>query len=314
MPAPTEPSLEALILRNSADLIVALDAELRLLAVSESFRKTVAGGSEGLSFVATLDGLSALRVRECISRALSGGVEELDVTHSSPDGGLVMCSYRFFPLADGLVGGVGREGSQDQQLLDRIGALNRRYEESGAELAALTGKLRELATTDPLTGLFNRRAFMDRAQSEWQRHVRYGHTLSCAMIDVDHFKQVNDKNGHAVGDTVLRHVGALLRTTVRASDLPARMGGDEFVSLLSETALDEASILAERLRVKIEGRGVLALDRELHLTLSVGVASSVGLTSLDALLAAADSALYLAKRDGRNCVRVAAQPQLKLAP
>jgi diguanylate cyclase (GGDEF)-like protein len=127
------------------------------------------------------------------------------------------------------------------------------------------------------------------------------------MIDVDHFKLVNDKHGHQAGDEVLRVVGALLRTGLRASDLPARLGGEEFIALLPETPLDGAVILGDRLRVRIASRQISAGTSQLRVTVSVGVACGTGqYESLDRLLGAADAAMYRAKREGRDCLRTAA--------
>src|SRR5262249_16593769 len=150
----------------------------------------------------------------------------LDLVHRGRER-LITTSYRFFPLEHPLVAGIGREGATDAGMVDQVATLNRRYQESLAQLASLTGKLSELATTDSPTGLFNRRAFMDRAEAEWQRRIRYKNMVGCVMLDVDHFKSVNDTHGHAAGDAVLQHVGALMRASLRTSDLSARVGGDE---------------------------------------------------------------------------------------
>jgi len=107
-------------------------------------------------------------------------------------------------------------------------------------------KLRDLAEHDSLTGLLNRRAFLDQGDSEWVRHKRHRHPLACVAMDVDAFKHINDNFGHAAGDAVLQHIGTLLRATLRASDLPARTGGDEFVALMPETTTEGAGATAER--------------------------------------------------------------------
>jgi diguanylate cyclase (GGDEF)-like protein len=180
-----------------------------------------------------------------------------------------------------------------------VEALRRRYQESVSQLASLTGRLRELAMIDSLTGVLNRRAFLDHADGEWVRHRRHKHALSCAMIDVDGFKRINDTFGHAAGDALLQHIGALLRATLRASDLPARLGGDEFVALMPETNLDGAAALGERLLSRLAARPLTALDQSIAATLSIGVASADGATSLEELMARADAALYRSKKEGR---------------
>ncbi len=194
---------------------------------------------------------------------------------------------------------MGRESASSSELVDQVEVLRRRYHESVSQLASLTGRLRELAMIDSLTGVLNRRAFLDHADGEWVRHQRHNHALSCAMVDVDGFKTINDTFGHAAGDAVLQHIGALLRATLRASDLPARLGGDEFAALMPETTLDGAVALGERLLARVQQRPLHVLDQSLATTLSIGVASAEGCNSLEELIAKADRALYRAKKEGR---------------
>src|SRR5437588_1279138 len=152
---------------------------------------------------------------------------------------------------------------------------------------------------DSLTGVLNRRAFLDHADGEWVRHRRHRHALSCAMIDVDGFKRINDTFGHAAGDALLQHIGTLLRATLRASDLPARLGGDEFVALMPETNLEGAAALGDRLLSRLAARPIVVLDQSLNTTLSIGVSTADNCEALDELLAKADQALYRAKKEGR---------------
>jgi two-component system cell cycle response regulator len=162
-----------------------------------------------------------------------------------------------------------------------------------------------LARTDPLTGCMNRRALVEQLQTELDRAHRYGLALSVLMIDLDHFKQVNDTRGHLTGDDVLQQVAGLLREQMRAVDVVARYGGEEFVILLPETALPGAMALAERIREDVAAYDFAPQDNALSLTASVGVATVTGdeQVSSDDVLARADAALYRSKRDGRNLVR-----------
>ncbi|HMN08339.1 MAG TPA: diguanylate cyclase [Gemmatimonadaceae bacterium] len=167
-------------------------------------------------------------------------------------------------------------------------------------------RLEMLAHTDPLTAVLNRRALTERLVSELERVRRYDSTVSLLLIDIDHFKRVNDTHGHLVGDDVLMDVGALLQGAVRAVDVVARYGGEEFVIVLPETAVSGATVFAERIRELIEAHPFPLPDGgHLHLTASVGVASypAPGLETAEDLLAAADQALYRAKAEGRNRVR-----------
>ena len=166
--------------------------------------------------------------------------------------------------------------------------------------------LNHRASTDALTGLANRRAFEARLSSASSHFDRYGRPFSLLILDVDHFKRFNDTWGHEAGDRVLQHVAQLLRATVREGDLPARLGGEEFVVLLPETPLPEAVEAAERVRRMIETKAVLWNGRPLSVTASFGVGSCPGSgVPPGELLAAADAALYASKQGGRNRVTAA---------
>jgi len=167
-------------------------------------------------------------------------------------------------------------------------------------------ELRQLATTDSLTGAMTRRGFMREAQQAFERACRYRHPLSCIMLDIDHFKSVNDRHGHGIGDRVLRSVTASCRLVIRAVDGLGRLGGEEFAVILPETDAAAAEIIAERLRQQI-GETVTPTDAgALRVTASLGVATmSPNVLDVDALLRDADDALYKAKSSGRNRVVVA---------
>jgi diguanylate cyclase (GGDEF)-like protein/PAS domain S-box-containing protein len=171
--------------------------------------------------------------------------------------------------------------------------------------------LRELAHTDALTGIHNRRSFLDRASDELASAVRYGHQVSLLMMDLDHFKAINDQHGHAGGDSVLRSFVQAARTVMRQSDVFGRIGGEEFAALLPHTGPDGARAIAERLLLQTRsqpadlGAGVTA-----GYTVSVGQATAplegaAAPAAIDALMAAADRALYRAKAQGRNRLEVA---------
>jgi diguanylate cyclase (GGDEF)-like protein len=165
---------------------------------------------------------------------------------------------------------------------------------------------RRLATTDPLTGLFNRRTFIELAERELARSRRDSTPLSFMILDLDHFKQVNDTYGHLVGDEVLVAFTMLIRDCARRGDLVVRYGGEEFCVLLPATALSAAVALAERIRAATAATALTT--RPMRITVSVGVTAYAGIqdVSLDTLLARADEALYRAKNEGRD--RVVALP------
>ena len=166
----------------------------------------------------------------------------------------------------------------------------------------------QFATRDALTGLHNRGWLDEMFEREIRRSERDGHALCLLMIDVDHFKNINDSFGHVAGDKVLVAVGESINTPLRPNDLVARYGGEEFCVLLPETRLDNGIDIAERLRKRISGAVPMMIDgKQLPvITVSIGVTAFRPGSSLEALLAAADKAMYAAKNAGRNCVRAAA--------
>jgi len=179
-----------------------------------------------------------------------------------------------------------------------------------AELAVANRKLQEAALTDVLTALPNRRYAMERLARDWADAAREKTPLSCLVIDIDHFKQVNDDHGHDTGDIVLHQIALLLRQCTREADVACRLGGEEFLIICTGTEKEGAAMLAERARAAVEGRPIHALGRDHRLTISVGVASkSWNMKRPQELLKAADQAVYRAKQLGRNCVVVAPEPQ-----
>jgi diguanylate cyclase (GGDEF)-like protein len=161
----------------------------------------------------------------------------------------------------------------------------------------------QLAQLDPLTGLNNRRAFYDMTAPLWSNAIRHAHAISVMLLDIDHFKQINDTLGHAHGDAVLKALAGVLRQSVRQGDVLARWGGEEFIVFLPETSLDEAIALAERLRTAIAGVRVPCETGATTVTASVGVAQREGChATLDALIASADECLLQSKQQGRNRV------------
>lgn len=182
---------------------------------------------------------------------------------------------------------------------------------------ALESELSELATRDPLTGLYNRRELSRVMEEELERARRYQRPMALLWIDFDHFKDINDTYGHAAGDSVLRSVSRLLERSVRSVDSIGRFGGEEFVIVLPEMDLEEARETAERLRKRVSSSAQpLGDGQSVPLTISVGIAvyPDHGV-SVPALCAAADKAMYLAKDRGRNCVALAhLHQQLRNAP
>ncbi|WP_319583294.1 GGDEF domain-containing protein [uncultured Pseudodesulfovibrio sp.] len=170
-------------------------------------------------------------------------------------------------------------------------------------------KIANLTTHDELTGLPNRSWFFDRLDEEIDRAARYGNKLSLIMIDLDHFRRVNDSFGHPLGDLALAEVARLLNANIRTSDVAARYGGEEFMIILPETDAERAALAAEKLRVVVEVNDISLEGPEIKVTISCGVADLASVhpqkgSLRDSLVVAADRAMHQAKKNGRNQVLV----------
>lgn len=188
----------------------------------------------------------------------------------------------------------------------RVRATQTELRERNQQLEAMLHHVEALAITDPLTGLFNRRRFADVLRREFAVTKRYQNALSCLMVDIDHFKRVNDRFGHDMGDRVLKEVAQSLSQNLREVDMPARYGGEEFAVLLPHTPKENALVVAERIATRVRGLSFQFREEVLGVTVSIGIAATTDVTGNDAeeLLRMADVALYEAKRNGRDRVVV----------
>jgi diguanylate cyclase (GGDEF)-like protein len=187
---------------------------------------------------------------------------------------------------------------------ERQSNVEKQLRESQELLQEANIRLEQMVRSDALTGLGNRRLFDERFRRDWTLSRSVGVPLSLLMIDIDHFKKVNDRAGHLTGDAILRHVATLLASSTRETDTCTRYGGEEFAILLPATSIAKAAELAERLRVKVANTPLA----EHAVTISIGVASDDGdlqHLSAAALVERADAALYAAKQAGRNRVACA---------
>ncbi|HTW95442.1 MAG TPA: GGDEF domain-containing protein, partial [Tepidisphaeraceae bacterium] len=187
------------------------------------------------------------------------------------------------------------------------------------ELEKSLRRVEEMAATDPLTGLYNRRHFSKVLEQLFSEATRYGSELSCVMIDLDGYKQLNDTFGHAVGDQLLMVAGKVIAANMRRMDIAARYGGDEFIVLLPHANLHEAEAVIQRLREEYRLSSAVVLQRNEGVSMSVGIASLACDKSAGAeqLVAAADAALYRAKRAGRGRIELcdgSDQPAMKSHP
>lgn len=178
-----------------------------------------------------------------------------------------------------------------------------KFMEQGSVEARYHEELYQLATSDPLTGLYNRRQFQELMEKEILRATRHVRALSLALVDIDHFKPVNDRHGHAAGDGVIRGIAQLLRHNARADQLIARIGGEEFALVYAEQSLADATAAAERLRKAIAASPFELGGAPVAVTVSIGLAQwQRGMSSLSDLMRVADEQLYRAKKEGRNRV------------
>ncbi len=226
-----------------------------------------------------------------------------------------------------IVAGDGMPFSgSERQLMNELFELMRVAEESDARFQELESRmlslqrenldltvknrtLCEVTARDTLTGLYNRWYVVEKIDSEINRSLRHGSPMAVLMLDIDHFKRVNDSYGHSVGDVVLQSVGRVLRESCRVYDVPGRYGGEEFCIVLPETRIGNTAVVAERIRGRLESTEMMVGDIALSVTASIGIAGVESspqdrVLSPAALIDRADRALYSAKHRGRNRIEV----------
>lgn len=202
--------------------------------------------------------------------------------------------------------GINRDITQRREIQHELLVTNESLKLQLKKVKLLQAKLRKQATLDPLTGLYNRRYLADMIQRELVRAKREIIPVSVAIMDVDHFKKVNDTFGHKGGDTVLKAMAELFLSHVRASDIVCRYGGEEFIFLMPGATLAKAAERLEELRKTIEAKQIIHNDKTIRITVSIGVASyPIHGDNDESILLVADDMLYCSKRDGRNRVSVA---------
>jgi diguanylate cyclase (GGDEF)-like protein len=179
--------------------------------------------------------------------------------------------------------------------------------------ALIHKEIEKLSVTDPLTGVFNRRRFVEAAEDEFRSAMRYKYNLGIVMLDVDDFKSINDTYGHHQGDIVLTELSRLIKEKTRTTDVWARYGGEEFVGLMTHSSVEGMYILAEKLRKSVEEHEFPGLKgRKVTISLGVGCFPSEGVNDLEDLMKVADDNLYKAKRSGKNKVVMMNVEKLRL--
>ncbi|QBF83526.1 diguanylate cyclase [Shewanella maritima] len=173
------------------------------------------------------------------------------------------------------------------------------------QLKTANEQLEQLSQTDGLTQLHNRRHWQHCMEREFERFARYQDSATLVMLDIDHFKQVNDKYGHPAGDKVIQNIAHILKQSLRETDCAGRYGGEEFAIVLAKTSAEDALNFTERLRQKIEASEIIHDNRKISVTVSLGINElNDGVVNTSNWLSGADKALYQAKQGGRNCSRI----------
>ena len=279
----------ARLLKADAGYVLRFEDELRYCTVGAYARNET---GKVLSH-ATDDLVAWQRGGPIAARRFNSGTEMRDMLHriAAP----VIVDGRPWGVVLALRGGRREFLRHDERRLDRFAQLTS-VTVANAEAHA---RLAMLAQTDPLTKLANRRTFDERLQQETERAHRHTRALSVVLVDVDHFKMINDRFGHATGDKVLVHLAENLRAVMRSGDLLARIGGDELAMILPDCRSPKAALVTRRMLAEVEGK---SMAQRHGLTLSAGVAGLAAELTADDLLRCADQALYRAKDEGRNQV------------
>jgi diguanylate cyclase (GGDEF)-like protein len=293
------------ILERGSVLIVVLDAQKRIVWANHAFCDVVLMGQRPavIPFCDLLDPDSA-RLVNYLGPLGPGEQVALELRHPTAAGHRTI-KYQFFSACDGTMSGMGIDRTEEAELIAQMSTLIEDLHREIERRSELSKELARQATTDFLTGVSNRRRFDEIIKDEWGRMKRYKNHFALLLIDLDHFKDVNDRFGHQTGDEVLKRVAEALKQVVRAEDVVARYGGEEFAIIALAATAPNARDLAERLRMKVQAKPMPAGVPVM--TITVGVASTLDLepqAALSELIARADIALYRGKEGGRNRVEV----------
>jgi diguanylate cyclase (GGDEF)-like protein len=295
------------VLERGRILVAILDNARTVCWSNQAFSQGLLGGRavEGVPFTDLLDADSA-RLLAHLGPLQPEDQMVLDLRHPTPSGHRSV-KYQLFSLAGGLTGFLGSDQTEEIELVAQMSALVEDLNREVDHRTALSRELERMATTDFLTGVSNRRDFDKVIQDEWRRMKRYQSHFALLLLDLDHFKRVNDRFGHQAGDEVLKRVAEALQNEVRAEDVVARYGGEEFAVIALGASAEKARDLGERLRKRVQAASWPAGIE--GLTITIGVAATHGLKPddpLSRLIGAADEALYRGKQKGRNRVELEA--------
>lgn len=306
------------MLENSADTFWELDPHFRFTYVSEADHRTrgfEASEVIGQSLFSMLTPDSLQKVQESIAirqqaeqRGEATGPMRYEFEIYCKNGATVWAESHSVPLRDtagNITGfhGVTRDITEQKRHRTELQQVNEQLARQLQEIQELQSRLQEQAIRDALTGLFNRRYLDETLPRELSRAKRDGYPLALIMVDIDHFKQVNDTYGHSAGDEVIRSLGAILRRGAREGDIVCRYGGEEFIIALPRMNVEAALVRAEKWRMEVEAILVRHGDFDIRFTISAGASGYPDhATEHENLIECADLALYMSKNDGRNRV------------
>lgn len=304
----------ARILKNVNDIIIGTDENFVIRYWNSAAEQTFGWKSEE---VIGKPAVEVLRTsyseggrEESVRRINETGIWKGDVIQFTKDDQPINIDAHIMMIRDsaGKVAGfvsANRDVTQRKLAEDKIKQTKDVAEAANVELQQALAREQWLARTDGLTGLFNRRHFFSMAEQAFAVSIRYQTPISIILYDIDHFKLVNDRWGHHMGDDVLKHIARISSEQVRDADVLARYGGEEFIILLPNSDADEAAHVAERIRRNVMSYRIDPEKTQAGITVSMGIAEkSMKMTTIDHLIRCADQALYNAKEAGRNCVKI----------
>lgn len=303
-------ALAAALLRYAPIGIAIKSPDGRYVWANDAAARLIGSPAErirGMTDAALFPAMPVERLRQGDSQVLERGSALWDELELRVGGSSLHCRMLKFRLeavngGSPLLGVFMIEHSAEAREYKELREMLERLERSNRELRAALDEMNRLASTDKLTGAWNRRRLEDAVADEMHRLERYGHPVSLILLDIDHFKAINDAHGHAGGDAVLVHLASMLRGNFRRSDSLSRWGGEEFIVLCPHTRLSMARSLAERLRKNVASASFPAVGR---ITVSIGVAECLAGETWDRWFQRADEALLRAKKAGRNRVHAA---------
>lgn len=313
-----------MLAENMGDIVWKADSQMRFTYINDADRRIRGFAREEVVGHPIADTLTehgkellaelATRRRGAEAAGDKGRAMRFEVPQRCKDGGEVWSEILTMPLYDPdghIVGfqGVGRDITERKRREAAQASSQQALESQLRDAEKQTSDLREQTIRDPLTGLFNRRYLNETLPRELARAQREGYPVAVSMIDLDHFKRVNDEHGHPAGDDVLKVLAALLKNGARETDIVCRYGGEEFVAIMPNMSLERVRQRVESWRAELQAMAVPCGHTQVHITLSAGIAGFPDHgDTMELLLARADSMLYQSKRNGRNRVTVFGTP------